>query len=89
MSYSSAGVQSQAPPTETPPTHVTWMTVTLMVLLAAVVCVLVYLVADRLDDRSPGGGTTLARTSSLPGPAVSLAGTDLGGSIYHRGGNQP
>ena len=88
MSYSSAGVQSQAPPTEAPPTPVAWMTATLMVLLAAVVFVLVYLVADRLDDRSSGGGTTTARTS-LPGPAVALAGSDLGGAIHHRGGNQP
>ena len=90
MSYSPAGVQSQAPPTETPPTQVSWTTATLMVLLAAVVSVLIYLVTERLDDRSPGGGTTTARTSSVPGPSVSLAGIDLGGgTIHHRSGNQP
>ena len=90
MPYSQAGVQSQAPPTETPSTPVSWATATLMVLLAAVLSVLVYLVTERLDDRSPKGGTTTARTSSLPGPSGSLAGLDLGGgTIDDRSGNQP
>ena len=89
MTYSSAGVQTQAPPTQTPPTQVNWTTATLVVLLVAVLSVLSYLVVQRLDDRSPGGSTTTARTSSVPGPAVSLAGSDLGGSIQHRSGNQP
>jgi hypothetical protein len=60
-----------------------------MVLLVALVSVLIYLVAQRLDDRSPGG-TTTARTASVPGPSVSLTGMDLGGgTIHHRSGNQP
>jgi len=89
MSYSSAGVQSQAPPTQTPPTQVSWTIATLMVLLALVVSALVYLVAQQLDDRSSSGATTTARTSTVPGPVASLAGTDLGGSIHRRSGNQP
>lgn len=84
MASSSAGVQS--PPT---PTQVDWTTAGLVVLLAAALSVLAIFAGQRLGDGHRVGGATTARTSAGFAPATSLAGTDLGGSVLHRSGNQP
>ncbi len=82
MAYSPAAVQ--APST---PAHETWTTAAEALLLFAAVALLGLFVGRTLDDRQPSSGATTARTSL--GVIPALGGSDLGGVINHRGGNQP
>ena len=82
MTYSPAAVQ-------TPPTanHETWTTAAEALLLFLAVALLGLLVGRTLDDRQPARGATTVRTSL--GFVQPSGATDLGGTIHHRGGNQP
>jgi len=84
MSYSPAAVQ-----TPTTPAQETWATAGLAVLLVAAVAILALIVGRTLDDRRPARSSTTARTSLQVVQPASVALSDAGGTIHHRGGNQP
>ena len=81
MAYAPAGAQTLARPSER-----NWVTAIVAVTAAATLGVVGFAVGRSIDDERHVGGATTARTAPAP---ASLDRTDLGGSIHHRGGNQP
>lgn len=74
------------------PTDRSWTTVAVVAFAAVAVTVGGIALGSSLDDGRQGqrlGETTPRTTAAAPAAVSSLDMTDLGGSIHHRGGNQP
>jgi hypothetical protein len=73
------------------PTDWSWTTAVLVVLAAVALTVGGIALGSSLDDGRQVRrlGETTPRTTVAPAAVSSLDMTDLGGSIHHRGGNQP
>ena len=73
------------------PTDRRWTTVAVVAFAAVAVTVGGIALGSSLDDGNQVRrlGDTTPRTTAGPAAVASLDMTDLGGSIHHRGGNQP
>ena len=85
MSVAPAGVQPSSSMQVAGP-H--WGLGAVVALLVAITLIVVGL-AIRLDDGSSRSDVTTTPTSQVNSPSAGLSGSDLGGSIHRRGGNQP
>ena len=88
MSHSPAGVRSSLGPSSSAMrvTDQRWLVAAAVVLLAVALAVLG--LATRLDD-GPAVRRSAVTTARTLGPIVALSGSDAGGAIHHRSGDQP